>query len=92
MTDTPPAVEKLYRELLLARSGVERLKMGAAMFDAARALVLSSLTGPTGTAGSADARMTLLLRFYGRDLDARTIAGIARRLEAGGSDLPQPGR
>ncbi|HEX8071269.1 MAG TPA: hypothetical protein VF546_15040 [Pyrinomonadaceae bacterium] len=43
MNDTAPEVAALMRELLLRRSGAERLVMGALMFDAARALVVASL-------------------------------------------------
>jgi hypothetical protein len=31
MNDTPPEVEKLVREMMMARSGEERLLMGSAM-------------------------------------------------------------
>jgi hypothetical protein len=43
MTDTPPEIEKLLRERLMARSNAERLLMGSRSFDAARAMVLASL-------------------------------------------------
>ena len=43
MNDTSPEVEKLYREMLMARSGEERMLMGALMFDAAREMVIASL-------------------------------------------------
>lgn len=43
MNDTSPEVEKLYREMLMARSGEERMMMGALMFDAAREMVIASL-------------------------------------------------
>ena len=43
MNDTPPEVAKIVRQKVLARSPAERLAMGAAMFDAAREMVLASL-------------------------------------------------
>lgn len=43
MNDTPLEVERLVREMTMARSGEERLLMGAAMFDAARDMVIASL-------------------------------------------------
>jgi len=43
MNDTPPEIAALVRQKLLARSGAERLLMGAQMFDAARQMVLASL-------------------------------------------------
>jgi hypothetical protein len=43
MNDTPLEVERLLREMMMARSGEERLLMGSAMFDAARDMVIASL-------------------------------------------------
>jgi hypothetical protein len=43
MSDTSPEVEELYREMLMKRSGEERLIMGARMFDAAREVIIASL-------------------------------------------------
>lgn len=43
MNDTPPEVERLVREMMMARSNEERLLMGSAMFDAARDMVIASL-------------------------------------------------
>jgi len=43
MNDTPLEVERLVREMIMVRSGEERLLMGAAMFDAARDMVIASL-------------------------------------------------
>lgn len=43
MNDTPPEIEERFREMMMARSGAERLIMGASMFDAARTIVLASL-------------------------------------------------
>ena len=43
MNDTQPEVENLMREMLMARSGEERLLMGAAMFEAARDMIIASL-------------------------------------------------
>jgi len=43
MNDTSPEIEKKVYEMMMARSGAERLIMGASMFDAARQIVLASL-------------------------------------------------
>ena len=43
MNDTPPEIERKMREMMMARSGAERMIMGASMFDTARAIVLASL-------------------------------------------------
>jgi hypothetical protein len=43
MTDTPPEIERMMRERLMALSAEERFVRGAQMFDAALALVRASL-------------------------------------------------
>ena len=43
MNDTSPEIEEKFHEMLMARSGAERVVMGASMFDTARAIVLASL-------------------------------------------------
>lgn len=43
MDDTTPEVKKKMREMMRARTGAERVIMGASMFDAARRLIIASL-------------------------------------------------
>ena len=43
MNDTTPEIEEKVREMMMARSGAERLVMGSRMFDAARATIIASL-------------------------------------------------
>lgn len=66
MTDTPPEVQKLYEQMLMARSNEERFMMGIGMFETARKFVLASLP-PDAT--SREVRQHLLQRFYGLSLD-----------------------
>ena len=80
MKDTPQAVQDLYRKLLMARPGVERLKMGCAMFDASRTLARANLEANLDT--DEDIRVRLFLRTYGRDFDSDTVARIIARLSA----------
>lgn len=80
MTDTPASVADLYRHLLLARSGAERLRMTCDMFDTARRMVLAGL--PDGLAGEAERRAALFLRTYGGDFDPPTRDRIVARIRA----------
>lgn len=90
MTDTPPHVEKLYREMLMRRSGAERLRMAAAMFQAAKRVVRASLGDPHERDDSADMRVKLFLRIYGPDFDAASRKRIVGRLQAGdGESVPE---
>ncbi|MGA2684516.1 MAG: hypothetical protein ABSF51_05640 [Verrucomicrobiota bacterium] len=62
MNDTSPEIAELVRQKLMARSGSERFVMGARMFDAARAIVLSSL--PAGLPPD-ELKRQLFQRLYG---------------------------
>ena len=80
MIDTPPAVMEVYRRLLLARSGEERLLMGGEMFDAARTLARAGLLATGGAVDAGETRARLFMRLYGSDFDRQTAAKIAARL------------
>lgn len=80
MTDTPEPVRRLYHRLLMQRTGEQRLLMGCAMFETARALMRAGLGDPEGTDHSARMRVDLFLRTYGRDFDAQTRDRLAARL------------
>ncbi len=69
MNDTPPEVEALYRKMLLAKSGAERMAMGAGMFDVARRMMIASF--PPGLSQEEFRRM-LFERTY-PELDAEAF-------------------
>lgn len=77
-------MEVLYRELLMRRSGEDRVLMAGRMFDSARTLALAGLEAQGLTATAAEARAALFLRFYGRDFDDKTRNRIAEKIRAGG--------
>jgi hypothetical protein len=66
MNDTSEEIEKLVREKLMARSGEERMIMGARSFDAARQMILASF--PSDLA-PAEVRRRLFERVYGKSLE-----------------------
>ena len=80
MNDTSPPVERIYRAMLLQRSGAERLKMGCSMFATARAIVLAGLRNNEPAASPATLRQALFLRFYGPDFLDADREKIAARL------------
>lgn len=62
MTDTDARIEKIMCDMLMRKSGVDRLKMGASMFDMAKKMALASL--------ELKSKGNIFLRFYGNDFDA----------------------
>ena len=71
MTDTSADVATLHRRLLMERSGAERLAMGCAMFDAAKAMVTASLEARGFTRGTEEWRVACRQRLYGDLLTER---------------------
>ena len=65
MTDTPPEIAELVRKKLMERSGEERFMMGVRSFEAARAIVESSL--PAGLSAE-ERKRQLFQRIYGYPL------------------------
>ena len=71
MNDTPPDVDRRYRQMLLALPGRRRLEMGASMAAAARALARAGILARHPDATEAELRRALFLRFYGDDFSPR---------------------
>jgi hypothetical protein len=65
MNDTTPEIEKKVHEMMMARSGTERLLMGSAMFDLARKIVIASLPKDLS---DEEFKRRLFERIYGRAL------------------------
>ena len=84
MKDTPPAIERRFREMLLQRSGEERLKMGCSMHSTAQALVRASVLQKDPLVSPAAVRRALFLRFYGHDFDSKERERILSVLEQAG--------
>lgn len=64
MDDTLPEIREEMKRRMMSLSGVQRLEIGARMFDASREVVLSSFSKKM----DADMiREKLFLRFYGSD-------------------------
>jgi hypothetical protein len=83
VNDTPPDVERLYRELLLRKSGEERMLMGFRMFEVARALVRAGIGDLQGPDEAAELRVALFVRTYGQDFSEADRARIVAALRGG---------
>ena len=81
MNDTTPEIERKYREMLLQRSGEDRLKVGCSMHATAQTLVRASVLEKDPLASPAALRRALFLRFYGHEFDAETRERILLALE-----------
>jgi hypothetical protein len=84
MKDTPPEMDARYRAMLMQRSGEERLTMGCAMRETARALVEASILEQNPQATPEAVRKGLFLRFYGHEFDAESRTKILAAIESAG--------
>ena len=82
MNDTSSEMDQRYRVMLMRRTGEERLIMGCAMRDTARALVEASLRAQDPQATVESIRKGLFLRFYGQEFDAERRAKILAAIES----------
>ena len=82
MNDTPREMDERYRAMLMQRSGEERLIMGCAMRETARALMEASLREQDPHATIETIRKGLFLRFYGHEFDADSRAKILAAIES----------
>ena len=76
MKDTTPEIEARYRSMLLARSGIERLRMGSDMLSAAIRIVDASL----GPMSETDRRVARLRRLYASDFSSEQLRAIEERI------------
>jgi hypothetical protein len=81
MNDTSPEVKRIFRRMLLQRSGEERLKMGCSMHATAQALVRASVLEIDSHASAVDIRRALFLRFYGHEFAVEAREKILFALE-----------
>lgn len=70
MKDTNEKVEKIYRQMMMQRSGEERVQMCFSMLSFAKEIAKSTIKDKTHW------REELFLRFYGNDFDEKTKAKI----------------
>jgi hypothetical protein len=81
MNDTSPAADERYRAKLMQRTGEERLIMGCAMRDAARALIEASFLEQDPCIPIAMLRKGLFLRLYGHEFDAETRSKVISAIQ-----------
>ncbi|MDP6560587.1 MAG: hypothetical protein QF619_10820 [Candidatus Binatia bacterium] len=74
-------IEQKFREMLLRRTGKERMKMGCTMHATAQTLVRASLLIKDPMVSSAPLRRPFFLLFYGREFDSETRAKILQALD-----------
>ena len=67
MFDTHPEIAVRYRELMMRKSGQQRVVMGCSMYDTAKKIVRSAIYNSRPGITEAEMRREIFLRFYGPD-------------------------
>lgn len=80
MNDTAPEIERRFQEMVMNKSGQERLKMGFSMFDMARKQVISSIIDSNPEADLTDIKKGIFIRFYGQEFSKEEQEKILRHL------------
>ena len=83
MKDTPAAIERKFHQMLMERSGEERLKMGCSMHATAQALARASLLQCYPGAHPGQLKRLLFLHFYVTDFEPEECKRIASALARG---------
>ena len=80
MKDTPPAIERKFRQMLMERRGTERLKMGCSMHATAQALAKAYILRQHPGSHPAKLKRLLFLHFYRADFKPQKRKRIASAL------------
>jgi hypothetical protein len=67
MNDTHPNVASRYRDLMMSKTGEQRLRMGCSMHDTSKQIVRSAIYESYPEITEAEMRREIFLRFYGHE-------------------------
>jgi hypothetical protein len=67
MFDTHPDVAIRFRELIMRKSGEQRLLMGCSMYDTAKQIVRSAIYNSRPGITETEMKKEIFLRFYGQE-------------------------
>jgi len=81
MRDTHPAIEERFFKMMMEKTGEERLRMGLAMNETVRRLVIASLLNQNREASEKDIKTAIFERFYGNDLSSEIKEIFIKRIK-----------
>ncbi len=67
MNDTHPEIAVRYRELMMRKSGQQRVVMGCSMYDTAKQIVRSAIYNSRPGITDTEMKKEIFLIFYGQD-------------------------
>lgn len=81
MHDTSLAMDEKMRELIRAKTPLERLKMGSSMYETSRYLITRSILENNPSISKKDLRVELFLKFYKNDFSVEECERITKHLQ-----------
>jgi len=81
MKDTNPIIEEKFINLMMAKSGEERLKMGFEMYEMSRKIVIASIIQDNPGMSEKEIKVSLFNRFYENDLSPETRQKFIERMK-----------
>ena len=82
MNDTHPDIAIRFRDLMMSKSGEERLLMGFSMYAAAREIVRSAILAQRPDITPQEMRKEIFLRFYGHEFCQADREKISKEIES----------
>jgi SOS response regulatory protein OraA/RecX len=79
--DTSPSMAKKYQEMLMERSGEERLAMGFSMSATCRTVIIQAIQRMYPRISPVELKKKLFMRYYGREFSPEQIKKIFKHFE-----------
>ena len=80
MKDTSKEVESRFVEMLMKKSGQERMQFGFSMFEMARKQIIASVKMENPGADNREIKKMIFLRFYGHEFSKEEQGKILKRI------------
>ncbi len=81
MKNTSPEIEEMFFNMMMAKSGEERLKMGFEMYEMSRKIVIASIIQDNPGMSDKEIKVSLFNKFYENDLPPETRQKFIERIK-----------
>ncbi|MBI5194421.1 MAG: hypothetical protein HZA08_13425 [Nitrospirae bacterium] len=89
MNDTTPEINLIFENMMMKKSGQERMQMGFSMFNMARRQVIASIRNNKPDADEIEIRREIFLRFYEQDFSKEEQKKILDRITMSSCEIEE---
>jgi hypothetical protein len=79
MKDTDKSIEKTFFEMVMKKSGEERIRMGFEMFELAKKSIVASILHENSSLSEAEMKVEILKRCYGDTITSQIEEGFREK-------------